>query len=83
MPGEAYNVASGTSHSVTALAEILLHVLGLEKRTKLEYTGESWIGDAQRWEVDVSKLRGIGYEPCVNLETGLRLVVDWFGYRAQ
>ncbi len=81
--GEAYNVASGVSHSVTTLAEQLLGILGLQDRTRIEYTGESWIGDAQRWEVDVAKIRELGHVTEVDLEQGLRLVVDWFGFELQ
>lgn len=78
--GEAYNVASGVSHSVTELANMLLSVLGLQDRTKIEYTGASWVGDAQRWEVDVTKIRALGHRSRVDLEQGLRLVVGWFGF---
>jgi len=78
IPGEAYNIASGTSHSVTELADVLLDILGLQGRTRLVYTGESWRGDAQRWEVDVSRLRELGYRPGVSLRRGLATVVEWF-----
>jgi len=77
-PGEAYNIASGTSCSVTRLARLLLEILGLQGRTRLVYTGESWKGDAQHWEVDISKIRTLGYEPRMNLREGLESVVAWF-----
>jgi len=77
-PGEAYNIASGTACSVRALAEMLLHLLGLEQRTQLVYTGSSWVGDAQRWVVDNTKIRHLGYEPVIDLRTGLQKVADWF-----
>jgi UDP-glucose 4-epimerase len=81
VPGEAYNIASGTSYSITELATMLLHLLGLEEQTKITYSGTSWIGDAQRWEVDISKIRTIGYEPHIGLQRGLKLVIDWFDHR--
>lgn len=77
-PGEEYNIASGRSHTVTEIALMLLEVLGLRDQTRMSFTGESWEGDAQRWEVDVGKLRGLGYEPGVSLEDGLRRVAQWF-----
>lgn len=76
--GEAYNIASGVPHSVTDLALALLRILGLEGKTEIRYSGASWVGDAQRWEVDVSKLRDLGYRPRTDLETGLKQVVGWF-----
>jgi len=78
--GQAYNVASGVSHTVTDLAQLLLGILGLKDRTRIEYTGSSWVGDAQRWEVDVAKIHALGHSTDVDLEQGLRLVVDWYGF---
>lgn len=82
VPGEAYNIASGISYSVTELATMLLHILGLEEQTQITYSGTSWIGDAQHWEVDISKIRAIGYEPRIGLQRGLKLVVEWFERRS-
>ncbi len=76
--GEAYNVSSGKSHSVTDLAHLMLEEMGLAGRTRLRFTGASWAGDALRWEVDISRLAAIGYRPQVDLEAGLRMTVDWF-----
>lgn len=78
-PGEAYNVSSGRTCDVTDLARTLLEILGLVGKTELTYTGTSWPGDAQRWEVSIAKLSRLGYEPEYPLRRGLDLVVDWFG----
>ncbi len=80
--GEAYNLASGVSYTVTELAQKLLLILGLQDTTSIEYTGSSWVGDAQRWEVDVTKIQDIGHTTEVNLDEGLRRVVDWFGFES-
>jgi nucleoside-diphosphate-sugar epimerase len=80
-PGEAYNIASGVSHTVTEVAECLLGLLQLRGQTELTYTGESWAGDAQRWEVDISRMRSLGHHPTVGLETGLQASMDWFEQR--
>lgn len=76
--GEAYNVSSGKSHSVTELAHLIIKQMGLAERTRLRFTGTSWAGDALRWEVDIARLEGIGYRPQVELEAGLKMTVDWF-----
>jgi UDP-glucose 4-epimerase len=80
-PGEAYNLSSGTSCSVTELARQLLDVLGLAGRTRLRFTGASWNGDAQRWEVCIEKLAALGYRPAVSLREGLIRTAAWFRMR--
>lgn len=77
-PGEAYNISSGSSTSVTDVAQTLITALGLAGRTRITYTGSSWPGDAQRWEVAIGKLSGLGYAPHVNLENGLINTIEWF-----
>jgi UDP-glucose 4-epimerase len=77
-PGEAYNVSSGANHSVTELAHRLIAVRGLAGKTEIAYTGTSWVGDAQRWEVSIEKLRGLGYAPAYTLDQGLRRTQEWF-----
>jgi len=75
---DIYNIASGRSRSVTELAGDLLRILGLEGTTRLEFTRTSWSGDAQRWEVDVSRLAALGYRAGISLADGLRSVIRWF-----
>lgn len=76
--GEAYNVSSGIACSVTELAHIMLDALGLRGKTRLIYTGQSWAGDAQHWEVDIDKIKALGYRPQVQLPQGLERVIAWF-----
>jgi UDP-glucose 4-epimerase len=77
-PGEAYNLSSGHSTSVTAVAHALITALGLAGRTRITCTGSSWPGDAQRWEVTIDKLGRLGYAPHVDLENGLIKTIEWF-----
>ncbi len=77
-PGEAYNVSSGRSCSVTELAHCLLETLGLTGRTRIAFTGASWTGDAQRWEVSIERLQALGYRPRVLLRHGLEQTARWF-----
>jgi UDP-glucose 4-epimerase len=76
-PGQAYNVASGRSCSVTDLAHLIIATLGLEGRTRIVTTGQSWVGDAQRWEVAIDKIAAMGYRPRVSLAEGVRRVIQW------
>ena len=78
VPGEAYNISSGVNYSVTQLAKQLIEISGLTATTEIAYTGSSWVGDAQRWEVSIEKLRRLGYKPCVELTEGLQKTREWF-----
>ncbi len=75
---EAYNLSSGASVSVTEVAHKLIAALGLADQTRITYTGRSWTGDAQRWEVSIDKLSRLGYTPVVDLEGGLGKTIEWF-----
>jgi len=75
---EPYNVSSGRSVSVTEMAHALIAELGLADRTRITYTGSSWRGDAQRWEVSIAKIGRMGYAPRVALEEGLARTIAWF-----
>ncbi len=76
--GEAYNVSSGVSYSVTELAHAILNMLDLVGKTQIVYTGRSWAGDAQHWEVNIQKMGALGYRPKVSLSCGLEATIDWF-----
>lgn len=80
-PAEAYNLSSGRSTSVTKLAHALIAALGLTGHTYITYTGSSWLGDAQRWEVSIAKLGRLGYIPMVDLENGLAKTIHWYQSR--
>ena len=75
--GAVYNLASGRSHTVTELADMLLRVKGLGE-TAFRYTGTSWRGDVQRWEVDITRLSALGYVPRYSLDAGLRELTTWY-----
>lgn len=77
-PSEAYNLSSGRNVSVTEVAHALIAARGLGEDTHITYTGSSWRGDAQRWEVAITKICALGYTPQVSLAEGLARTVRWF-----
>ena len=81
--GEAYNVSSGTSHSVRELAAHLLDELNFEHETQLSFTGQSWVGDAQHWEVSIEKIAELGYQAHVPVSEGLRPTINWWRTQKQ
>ena len=74
--GEVYNVASGRTITIGDLAHAVCRMRSPGAR--LRFTGRDRPGDAKRWVVDISRLRGLGFEPRVSLEAGLELVAEWF-----
>lgn len=74
--GEVYNVASGKSHSIAQLVEACCRVCGL--KPDIVYSGEVRPGDADKWEVDISRLQGLGFEAAAVLEVSLGGVRDWY-----
>ncbi|GAC1361631.1 MAG: SDR family oxidoreductase [Actinomycetota bacterium] len=74
--GEVYNLASGQSTTLRALAETLLHVTGLA--LPLRFTGKVREGDPLRWVGGVEKSRALGVRCSTPLEDGLRQTAQWF-----
>lgn len=76
MQGEVYNVASGVSVTIEGLVQAICEVVGVTPR--LKYTGAVRPGDAERWAVDISRLRALGYEPRIGLHEGLQMTYEWY-----
>jgi UDP-glucose 4-epimerase len=74
--GEVYNVASGTSRTIANLVEACCRVCGVSP--EIVYTGHIRPGDAEKWEVDISRLKLLGFESTACLETRLAAIRDWF-----
>jgi UDP-glucose 4-epimerase len=71
--GTAYNVGTGTSTSITRLAERVRDAVGSD--SPIVHT-EAREGDIRHSRADVSRARErLGYEPTVGLETGLETLV--------
>jgi UDP-glucose 4-epimerase len=77
--GEVFNVASDSTHSIAQLASCISEAM--EVQPEISYTGKVRPGDAERWSVDTSALRMLGYEARTSLAQGLRATWDW--YRAE
>ncbi len=77
-PCAAYNVSAGHSYTVVAVAQALISIMGL-KHVQFNFTGNSWAGDAKRWEVSIDKLvQHTGYRPQYDLAHGLTRFAEWF-----
>jgi UDP-glucose 4-epimerase len=76
--GRVFNLAGKDVVSIKQLVNKILDLLGLEERTKVTYTGESWRGDIIKLVADTSKIREqLGFEPKVQLDEGLSKLIEW------
>ncbi len=75
-PGEVYNIGGGTELTNKELTERLLEACGATWDS-VEYVTDRK-GHDRRYSVDITKIRGLGYEPRVDFSTGLADVVQWY-----
>jgi len=77
--GEAFNIAGGNPISIKDLAFLMVKILGLDRRTEVMFTGESWNGDIVKLYADITKIKDkLGFEPKVGLEKGIVRLKRWF-----
>lgn len=76
MSGEAYNIGADQEKTNLELTWDILDIMG---------AGEEYIqfvpdrpGHDLRYSLDSSKLRGLGWEPRHDFETGLEATIDWY-----
>jgi len=72
------NVSSGERLLVSRIAELICENLGVPD-AKIEYTGSKrgWAGDVVVTDLDIARLKSLGWEPKVALEDGVKLYIDW------
>ena len=74
--GEEYNVASGEPVRLLDLARTIAEIMGYPN-IRVRPTGKSFAGDTARWYADISKVRTLGFEPSVELRSGLPRTIAW------
>jgi UDP-glucose 4-epimerase len=73
MWGEAYNVGSGTYTRIKDLVYLVL--AELNKKYNVTFSGKSWQGDVSGLYADINKIRRFGFEPVVDLRSGIRELI--------
>jgi len=74
--GEVINVACGARHTLVDLIGLISQLTG--KEPTVSYT-ESRAGDVSHSQADIGKARRLlGYEPAVDVKTGLEQTIQWF-----
>jgi GDP-L-fucose synthase len=69
------NVGTGIDGSIYELAQLIGKVIGFEGRFEFD---PSKPDGTPRKCTDISRLRALGFEPQIDLETGIRRTYDWF-----
>jgi CDP-glucose 4,6-dehydratase len=76
--GEAFNAGGGRPHRVGDVVNLICRLAGSGVEPDIRGAGVPH-GEIDRQWVDASKLRTLtGWEPQVDLETGLHLTIDWY-----
>jgi len=78
--GEEYNVASGIPVQLLDLARLIAELMGHPK-IRIRTTGRSFAGDTPRWYADITKVRALGFEPRMDLRSGLLQTIAWLAAR--
>jgi UDP-glucose 4-epimerase len=78
--GEEYNVASGIPVQLLDLARLIAELMG-HPQIRIRTTGRSFAGDTARWYADITKVRALGFEPRVDLRSGLLQTIAWLAAR--
>jgi UDP-glucose 4-epimerase len=74
--GEVFNVGCGRSYSLLELVEILNAMLGTSLQPEHQSARP---GDVRDSRADITRTRsGLGYEPRIDFEEGLRLSIDYY-----
>ena len=74
--GEVYNLGLGQTVTIIELAKMMLKIMGLEKKTFVTTTGQSWQGDVTKIWFDNSKAKKeLNWNPTVSLEDAIKEVV--------
>lgn len=75
-PGETYNVGAGNYATNRAVAEQICHLTGRPRDVIVSVADRP--GHDQRYRLDTSRLRSLGWRPRVALDDALRRTVQWY-----
>jgi len=75
MQASVYNVASGEMTPIADIVPMLLRAL--DKSPDIFFNGNIRKGNPHQWKADIGKLKMLGYQPKINLATGINKLADW------
>ncbi len=80
-PGQAYNVGGGNERTNVEITGIILDELGLSEEYIRRVPDRP--GHDRRYSLNCDKLRGMGWKPEVDFDSGLRETIRWYRDNAQ
>jgi len=78
-PGRVYNLGAGEETSGVQVADTILKLAG--KPGSLKHFVKDRPGHDYRYSLDFRRARGLGWEPKLRFEQGMKLTVDWYRTR--
>lgn len=72
---EMLNIGSGEEVTIRELAELICKVVGF--KGKLVFDSSKPDGTPRKL-VDITKIKKLGWKPCISLENGIRQTYEWF-----
>ena len=76
IPGEIYNIGTGSRLSNNDLATEIIRLMNVDENLK-SYVPDR-LGHDFRYSVDSSKIALLGFACSIDLESGLRELIDWY-----
>lgn len=76
LQGEVYNVATGKETTIRSLAVRLAGCV--RPGSTVVFSGVERAGDPSRWVADISRIRGLGFEPQVDIDEGVTQYCSWY-----
>jgi len=71
------NVGSGKAISIEQLVKTILEICN-KNQIEIVFSQNSWKGDVQHYNADISKLQELNFKPKYTLEEGLLKTIRWF-----
>ncbi len=78
VPGEVYNISDVNERQNREVAAKILEALGMDESRIKRIPDPRKGAHDQRYSMDSSKVRALGWEPQVPFEEGLRQTVNWY-----
>ncbi len=72
---QIFNVGTGKPTSVLEIAQVLIKLYG--KDLEPEIVGKARKGDIRHCYADISKIKSFGFSPKIDLEQGMKELVEW------
>ena len=73
--GEVYNLANGIEVFIDEAAQLYSNLFGYTGQ--INYSQKQFEGYPLNWQADISKIKALGFEPKISLQSGLSFYSDW------